>query len=94
MAFSLALPEPWASRGWKAKIRDRGRLDPPHVTLLHRTRAWRIGLRELRFLDDFPPPKAVPGEVYEFVEESLQKLREAWDRMYPENPVEPEDDDV
>jgi hypothetical protein len=94
MSFALPLPEPWASRGWKAKIRDKERLEPPHVTLLHKTRAWRIGLRDLRFLDDSPPPKDVSGEVFKFVEENVQALREAWDRMYPENPVELEEDDA
>lgn len=94
MAFSLSLPEPWASRGWKAKIRDKERLEPPHVTLLHKTRAWRMGLRELGFLDDSPPPMEVPAEVFTFVKENLQTLRDAWDRMYPENPVEPENEDA
>jgi hypothetical protein len=94
MAFELTLPEPWAGRGWKAKIRDKERLEPPHVTLLHKTRAWRIGLRGLRFLDESPAPKEVPGEVFDFVGSHLSALKEAWDRMYPENPVEPEDDDA
>ena len=68
-------------------------MEPPHVTLLHKCRAWRIGLRDLRFLDDSPPSKEVPSEVIDSVAENLQVLREAWDRMYPENPVEPKDDD-
>ena len=43
MPFNLDLPEPWASRGWRVKIRDRERLEPLHATILQRTRAWRFG---------------------------------------------------
>ena len=84
MAFSLSLPEPWASRGWKAKIRDKERLEPPHVTVLHKTRAWRIGLRELGFLDASPQAKNVPDELCAYVEENSKVFRDAWNRMYPE----------
>src|SRR2546425_12809991 len=52
--FTLNLPEPWASRGWKVKIRDRERLEPPHGTILQKTRAWRFDLRSDEFLDKKP----------------------------------------
>jgi hypothetical protein len=39
MAFSLPLSPPLRAQGWKVKIRDRERSEPPHVTILHRTRA-------------------------------------------------------
>ena len=60
MTFTLNLTEPWASRGWKVKIRDRERLEPPHVTVVHKTRTWRFGLRSEGFLDEEPDPKEVP----------------------------------
>ncbi|SRR6266571_1093730 len=61
MPFALKLPEPWASRGWKAKIRDRERLEPPHVTILHKTSAWRFELRSEKFLDREPDPPGRTG---------------------------------
>ena len=87
MPFSLPLPQPWDSQGWKVKIRDRERLEPPHVTLLHRTRAWRLDLRTGGFMDREPEPKDVPLALLDHVRASWSALHEAWDRMYPENPV-------
>lgn len=87
MTFQLELPEPWASRGWKAKIRDRERLEPPHVSILHRSRTWRFGLRCGQFLDSEPSPGDVPSEVTDAVRLVLPVLRHAWDTMYPRNPV-------
>jgi hypothetical protein len=85
--FALTLPEPWASRGWKAKIRDRGRLEPPHVTVLYKTSAWRFDLRTEAFLDKEPSPKNVPEEVIGAVRSNLTLLRQEWDRMYPANRI-------
>lgn len=88
MAFSLPLPAPWSSQGWKVKIRDRERLEPPHATILHKTRAWRFDLRSGGFLDRTPPPKEVPPAIVDEIVRNLPKLREAWNEMFPENPVE------
>lgn len=87
MPFALTLPEPWASRGWKAKIRDRERLEPPHVTVLYKTSAWRFDLRTEAFLDKEPSPKDVPEEVIGAVRSKLTLLRQEWDRMYPANRI-------
>jgi hypothetical protein len=91
--FTLNLPEPWASRGWKVKIRDRERLEPPHVTILSRTRGWRFDLRSERFLDKEPDPNEVPEEVVGEVRSNLTLLRREWDRMFPENRVFSQDPD-
>jgi hypothetical protein len=93
VAFTLNLPEPWATRGWKVKIRDRERLEPPHVTILRRTRAWRFDLRSERFLDKEPDPNEVPKEVVGEVRSNLTLLRQEWDRMFPENRVFSQDPD-
>lgn len=85
--FTLSLPEPWVNRGWKVKIRDRERLEPPHVTILHRTRAWRFDLRSEKFLDKEPDPGVVPKEVVVVVRSNLTLLRQEWDRMFRENRV-------
>ena len=87
MPFALTPPEPAASRGWKAKIRDRERLEPPHVTILHKTRAWRFDLRSRTFLDREPDPKDIPEEVIGAVRSNIELLRQEWDRMFAENPV-------
>lgn len=91
--FTLNLPEPWPSRGWTVKIRDRERLEPPHVTVLQRTRTWRFGLRSETFLDNKPDAKEVPKEVVDEIRSNLTLLRQAWDRMFPENPISSEEPD-
>jgi hypothetical protein len=85
MAFTLKLPAPWESRGWRAKIRDRERVEPPHVTIMHKAKAWRFGLRTQQFLDAELDPREIPEEVLEGTRTGLSLLRQAWDRMYPEN---------
>jgi hypothetical protein len=55
VAYELELPKKLKAERWKVKIRDRERSEPPHVTILHKTRAWRIGLRSGSFLDREPP---------------------------------------
>lgn len=87
MPFTLNVPEPWASRGWKAKIRDRERLEPPHVTILHKTRMWRFDLRSEIFLDREPDSNDVPQEIVAAVRANLTLLRQQWDSIFPENPV-------
>ena len=86
---SRALP----AQGWKVKIRDRERNEPPHVTVLHKTRVWRFDLRSGGFLDKQPDPKDVPEQVIVEVEKQMELLRREWDEMYPENPVAPPEDD-
>lgn len=87
MPFDLPLPATLAEQGWKAKIRDRERLETPHVTVMFKTRSWRVSLRDLCFLDCAPPPRNVPGEIVTAIEASLDELRAAWDARYPSNPV-------
>ncbi len=87
MAFSLPLPTLWSKQRWKVKIRDWERLEPPHVTILHGTRAWRWNLRDCSFMDRDPDPSEVPQEIVTHIEANLQALRAEWDDMYPSNPV-------
>jgi hypothetical protein len=85
MACSFSVPAALAQQGWKVKIRDRERNEPPHVTVLFRTRAWRYGLRV--FLDREPPPREVPAELIEAIEAQVDQIKATWDMMYPQNPV-------
>ena len=87
MAFSLKLPEPWASQGWKVKIRDDERCETPHATVLRKWLGWRLSLRTPEFLDSEPDPREVPAPLTVLVWRERERLRAEWNRMYPENPV-------
>jgi hypothetical protein len=52
MAFDLPLSRQLAKAGWKVKIRDKERLEEPHLTILKGTRCWRLSMRSGQFLDD------------------------------------------
>lgn len=87
MAFELELPPLLSAQGWKVKIRDKERMEPPHVSILRKTDCWRYDLRTGGFLDDDPPPRKVPTQLMELVTTNLDLLRTTWDAMYPENPI-------
>jgi hypothetical protein len=88
MAFVLRLPAPLPSLGWKVKIRDRERLEPPHVTIFLRRHEWRLGLRCGTFI--VPPGGSwneIDSRVRKTVEANWQLLCDEWDRAYPTNRV-------
>ncbi len=87
MPFKLNLPEVWEKCGWKAKIHDCERLEPPHVTIMFKTRAWRFDLRTESFLDKVPHHREVPEDVLAAIRANLAILRQSWDQMFPDNPV-------
>lgn len=87
MAYELRLDDGIRRAGWKVKIRDRERLEPPHVTILCKRRAWRLCLRTKVFLDQGDSWRQIDDEVRRVIEEQWHSLCEAWDELYPENPV-------
>ncbi len=87
MAFSLELPADLRQAGWKVKIRDKERLEPPHVTILLKMSAWRLDLRTGRFMDQAASWRDVDARVRTAIESAWTRLRSEWDSMYPENPV-------
>lgn len=87
MAFTLDIPPAFKAQKWKVKIRDRERNEPPHITVIRGTQSWRYGLREGDFLDVQPDPRDVPSDLLEFIRSAQAELVDAWDGMYPENPV-------
>ena len=87
MPFDLELPEALRRQGWKVKIRQRERLEPPHAAVIRGRRAWRFGLREGFCLDRDPPARELPGEILSLLDRHMEALSAAWDGMYPENPV-------
>lgn len=86
MAFSLRLPRLLAHMRWKVKIRDRERVEDPHITIIHGTNVWRVCLRDGRFMDG-GSWKDMPDGLQEVVTDRWQQLCAAWDRIYPNNPV-------
>ncbi len=89
MAFSLPLPAALKNARWKVKIRDKETREPPHVTIIRGTEAWRIDLRNGRFMDDSPDPSDVPAKLIELILTTANWLQlcHEWDAMYPNNPV-------
>jgi hypothetical protein len=89
MAYTLPLTAALRKARWKVKIRDKETREPPHVTIIRGTDAWRIDLRTGDFMDDDPDPADVPAELIELILEAgtWQMLCDEWDRMYPDNPV-------
>ncbi len=92
MAFSLPLSRGLEAQGWKVKIRDRERNEPPHVTIMRGTKWWRFGLRSNGFLDREPDPRDVPATLMEELRAQSALLQQEWDKMYPENPVTSQED--
>ena len=89
MAFTLPLPNALRRARWKVKIRDKEVREPPHVTIIRGTQAWRIDLRTGQFMDAQPDPSELPVQLMELIteEQTWQRLCNEWDRIYPNNPV-------
>jgi hypothetical protein len=81
------LPKRLADQGWRVKVSDKERAEPPHATVIRRTKRWRFGLRTGKFLDRVPPAREVPEELIEWLRAHTDELEAAWDRMYPHNRV-------
>ena len=86
MAFNLRLPALLAKMRWKVKIRDKERVEEPHLTIIRGTRVWRVCLRDGRFMDG-GSWKDLPDGLQQVIEEHWQQLCNAWDQMYPHNPI-------
>lgn len=91
MAFQLLLPKRYR-RQWSVKIRDRERVEPPHVTIMRRTQAWRLDLRTGEFMDREPDPDEVPAALLAVIRKRWKFLCATWDEIYLENPVKSEED--
>lgn len=89
MAYTLPLTDALRKARWKVKIRDKETREPPHVTIIRRTSAWRIDLRSGDFMDDDPDPADVPEKLIDLIKDegTWQQLCDKWNEMYPNNPV-------
>jgi hypothetical protein len=93
MAYSLPLPLALARAGWKVKILNSERLEPPHVTIYCKRRTWRLSLRDGTFLELNDKWSQIDSSVRRAVEEAWGVLCEKWDGEYPSNPVSSKQDD-
>jgi hypothetical protein len=88
MPFDVPLSTRLKAEGWKVKIREKERVEPPHVTIMHKEAEWRLGLRDKQLL--IPPGgriRDIDPAVMQIIEEYWERPIVAWDAMYPENPV-------
>ena len=91
MAVSLELSARLRADGWKVKIQDKERLEPPHVAILRGTMKWRWNLRTGGFMDTSPDPSMVDKRVVNAILRQHEWLCARWDEMYPSNPVQGND---
>lgn len=94
MPDPIRLPKKLRDQGWKIKIYDNERLEPPHLTLICREKVWRIGLRDKDFI--VPPGgrwKDIDPDVKKILDDKddWQTLCDAWDAKHPTNPVSSEE---
>ena len=82
------IPGVFSSAGWRVKISDKEMAEEPHATIIKRTKRWRISLRTGGFMDSKPPRREVPAGLVDHVRSRREELAEAWDEMYPHNPVQ------
>jgi len=86
MPYKLRLPN--ALKQWKVKILDNELLyEEPHVTIVHKTKLWRFGLRSQAFLDANPKPSDVSSKVMKEIMANLETLRRESNARFPTNPV-------
>ena len=93
MPFVLQLIQALRQAGWKVKIHDSERLEPPHVTIYEKMRKWRLSLRDGTFLDRGDKWSQIDDQVRQAIEDNWQVLIEEWDAIHPDNPVFGEEDE-
>lgn len=87
MPFEVKLPKKKKDEKWIVKIREKERVEPPHVTVIRKTKTWRWNLRDQKFMDKEPSPREVSKEVVKVLKKRRARLVKEWDKMYPHNPV-------
>lgn len=89
MPIDFPLPTSLKKAGWKVKIREKETREPPHVTILRGTQAWRVNLRTGEFIDTRPDPDDVPVEIINLIKvpETWTSICREWDKKYPKNSV-------
>lgn len=93
MPYDLPLSQALRQAGWKVKIHDLERLEPPHVTIYCKSRKWRLSLRDGTFLDLGDKWSQIDEQVGTAVKDAWERLQQEWDRIHADNPVRGQDDD-
>ena len=99
MPYVLQLPTALKKAGWKVKIHDSERLEPPHVTIYKKMRKWRLSLRDGTFLDKRDKWSQIDEGVRDSIEykdehtDNWKLLKTEWNKIHDDNPVEIEKDD-
>jgi len=75
MPFDVPLPRKLKAEGWKVKIREKERVEPPHVTVMHKADEWRLGLRDRQLL--VPPG----GRIKDIDPAVMQIIEEHWEQL-------------
>lgn len=95
MPAELLLSNKLKKAKWKVKIREKERLEPPHVSIINGTNTWRLCLRSEKFLDKVPDPDEIPAELLGYIKSGQLNKKQTvwewlcgrWDEMYPNNKV-------
>ena len=93
MPFVLKLLPTLKQAGWKVKIHDSERLEPPHVTIYQKMRKWRLSLRDGDFLESGDRWSQIDDGVRRAIENNWKTLMDEWDAIHPDNPVIEETED-
>jgi hypothetical protein len=94
VARELSLPKQLKRARWKVKIQDKETREPPHVSILRGTDKWRLNLRTGQMMDTSPDPAEIPDELLQILRTATnwRWVIDAWDEMYPDNPVATDED--
>lgn len=89
MAKEFKISKILKDQGWKVKIRDRERNEDPHVSIMFKTKTWRLNLRDKSIMDTSPPAREIPDDLLDEIKEDgmFEEIKEVWNKMYPEDKV-------
>ncbi|QDT95280.1 hypothetical protein [Gimesia aquarii] len=93
MPYVLLLLQALKQAGWKVKIHDSERLEPPHVTIYQKRRKWRLALRDGTFLDKGDKWSQIDDAVKDTIQDkdNWKLLKTEWNNIHGDNPVEIEE---
>ena len=94
MPFVLQLLLALKQAGWKVKIHDSERLEPPHVTIYKKMRKWRLSLRDGTFLDKGDRWSQIDEAVKDAIQDqkNWKRLQREWNTIHEDNPVDNEEE--
>ena len=76
MPYNLNYPT--VEAGWKVKIREKERTEPPHISVMKKQETWRWGSRAA-LTETASEGRA--KEMIEHLQANLEKLIAVWDKV-------------